>query len=86
MNSSWRSYLDCPIIAASANELRAPPGWVAGVDERGVALQTLDPLTSFTVPHTHSLVCARGKQHAEGHSNKTQLFNLFLDTFIYLVD
>lgn len=81
---SRKSHLDCPIIATGADELGPSAGWVAGVNEGGVALQTLDPLTCFTVPHTYSLVGARRKQHAGIHSKKTQLLKPLLDTFINL--
>ena len=52
-------YLDGPVITAGTDELGPSTGWVTGVNEGGVALQALDSLSSFTVPHSYSLVCAR---------------------------
>lgn len=51
-------HLYCPIITAGTDKLGPSAGRVAGVNEGGVALQTLDSLAGFAVPNTHSLVCA----------------------------
>lgn len=51
-------HLDCPIVAARADQLGPSARRVAGVNERGVALQAFDPLACFAVPHTDGLVCA----------------------------
>lgn len=59
LKSRQRSYLYCTIITACADELWSTTGWIASVHKGGVSFQTLDPLTCFTVPHTHGLVCAR---------------------------
>lgn len=85
LNGSQNSHLDCPVIAAGADELGSSAGRVAGVNEGSVALQTLDPLTCFTIPHTYSLVCAGWKQHAEKHRENSQLVNPLFDTFTDLL-
>ena len=85
-NGNKKSHLHCPVIAAGADELGPSSGRVAGVNEGGVALQTLDPLACFTVPHTYSLVCACRKQHAEIHRKKTQLVKSVLRSFINTLD
>lgn len=56
---SWKSHLHSPIVTAGADQLGTTAGWVAGVNEGSVALQTLDPLACFAVPHAYSFVCAR---------------------------
>lgn len=48
--------LDGAVIAAGADELGSPPGWVAGVDKGRVALEPLDSLPCLAVPHSHGFV------------------------------
>lgn len=48
--------LDGAVVAAGADELGSPPGWVAGVDKGRVALEPLDPLPCLAVPHCHGFV------------------------------
>lgn len=52
------THFDCPIITARTDKLGPSASWIAGVNEGGVALQALDPLSCFTVPHPYSLICA----------------------------
>lgn len=65
LSGKQKSHLDGTVVTASADELGPSAGRVAGVNEGGVALETLDPLPCLTVPHTHSLVCARREEHAK---------------------
>lgn len=81
LNGGWRSYLYCTVITACADELGSTTGWIASVHKGGVSFQTLDPLTCFTVPHTHGLVRARWKKQAEGCRKNTKWIMKLLKSF-----
>lgn len=70
LSGKQKSHLDGTVVAASADELGPSAGRVAGVNEGGVALQTLDPLPCLTVPHTYGLVRARREEHAKKTEDK----------------